>query len=209
MSALTVMGITAEAKSATRQRILQAATSLLASPGWQKTTTRDIAVAVGIASGALFHYFAIREGVAVSLMGKALERAGEEFRASRNEGDSLEADLFSLIWSGLRCLRDFRKFLAPGTETIFSSLSRESSDSLQDGIRADPLELDEETIAAQSMQPYWTLYFGVFAYWTADDSPGQEDTLALLDQSLQLSAVSACGRGRGTHGRKPMGSRAD
>ena len=203
------MRMTFEAKSATRERILQAATSLLVSQGWQNTTTREIAVALGIATGALFHYFATKEGIAVSLMGKALERAGEEFRASRKEGDCLKADLFSLIWSGLGCLRDFRKFLAPGSETIFSSLPRQSSDSLRDGSRAYHLELEEETIAAQSMQLYWTLYLGVIAYWAADDSPGQEDTLALLDQSLQLSAVSACGRGRGTHGRWSMGSHAD
>jgi AcrR family transcriptional regulator len=183
------MRITSEAKSAARQRILQAAASLLASQGWQNTTTRDIAVAVGLATGTLFHYFAIRKGIAVSVMAEALQRAGEEFRVSRNEGDSLEADLFSLIWSGLQCLRDFRKLLAPGSETIFGPLSRQSS--------------DEETIAAQSMQLYWTLYLGVFAYWAADDSPGQEETLALL------SAVSACGRGRGTHGRRSVGSHVD
>jgi AcrR family transcriptional regulator len=203
------MRITSEAKSVTQERIRQAAASLLVSQVWRNTTTRDIAVAVGIATGALFHYFATKEGIAVSLVGKALERAGEEFRASRKEGDSLEADLFSLIWSGLGCLRDFRKFLAPGSETIFSPLSRQFPERLRDGIRADHLELEEETIAAQSMQLYWTLYLGVFAHWAADDSPGQEDTLALLDQSLKLSAVSACGRGRGTHGRKSMSSHAD
>jgi len=38
------------------------------------------------------------------------------------------------------------------------------------------------------MQLYWTLYLGVIAYWAADDSPNQEDTLALLDQSTKLFA---------------------
>jgi hypothetical protein len=41
-----------------------------------------------------------------------------------------------------------------------------------------------------TVQLYWTLYLGVFAYRAADDSPGQEDTLALLDQSLKLFAAS-------------------
>jgi hypothetical protein len=36
------------------------------------------------------------------------------------------------------------------------------------------------------MQLYWTLYLGVLAYWATDVSPQQEDTLALLDQSLKL-----------------------
>ena len=56
-------------------------------------------------------------------------------------------------------------------------------------------------LAAVTMQLYWTLYLGVFAYWAADDSPGQEDTLALLDQSLKLFVASlGISRGRGKHG---------
>jgi hypothetical protein len=33
---------------------------------------------------------------------------------------------------------------------------------------------------------YWTLYTGVLAFWSKDASPRQEDTLALLDQSLAM-----------------------
>jgi hypothetical protein len=45
-------------------------------------------------------------------------------------------------------------------------------------------------LPAVTVQLYWTLYMGVFAYWAADDSPGQEDSLALLDQSLKLFVAS-------------------
>jgi len=37
-----------------------------------------------------------------------------------------------------------------------------------------------------TLQLYWTLYLGVFAYWATDESPQQEDSLAVLDQSLKL-----------------------
>lgn len=40
------------------------------------------------------------------------------------------------------------------------------------------------------LQLYWTLYLGVFAFWAADESPHQEDTLALLDRSLKLFAAA-------------------
>jgi hypothetical protein len=40
------------------------------------------------------------------------------------------------------------------------------------------------------LQLYWTLYFGVLAYWATDVSPKQEDTMALLDQSLKLFVAS-------------------
>lgn len=206
------MRITAEAKSATRERILQAATSLFVSDGWHNTTTRGIALSAGIATGTLFNYFPTKEGIAAALMAEALERAGEESRSGRNQENSLEADLFSLIWRGLRSLREFRKFLAPASETIFSPLARQSPDSPGDAIRVDHLELVQSIVTshgfstslpAVTVQLYWTLYLGVFAYWAADDSPGQEDTLALLDRSLKLFAASlGIDQGRETHGRQ-------
>src|ERR1700678_100697 len=104
------MRITAEAKTETRQRILQAATRLFKRDGWQNTTTRDIAVAAGIATGTLFNYFSTKEAIVADLIGEALQRAAEEFAAGHGEERSLEADLFSLIWSGFSNLREFRKF---------------------------------------------------------------------------------------------------
>lgn len=193
------MRITSEAKSATRQRILQAAMNLFVSEGWQQTTTRGIAVAAGIATGTLFNYFPTKEAIAADLMAGALEVAGEEFQSGGSGENSLEADLFSFIWRGLRSLRDFRKCLGPASETIFSPLARQSPGSPGDGIRVSHLELVEAILTshgfpaprpAVTVQLYWTLYLGVFAYWAADDSPGQEDTLALLDQSLKLFVAS-------------------
>jgi AcrR family transcriptional regulator len=206
------MRITAEAKSATRKRILEAATSLFVSEGWQNTTTRGIAQAAGIATGTLFNYFPTKEAIAASLLADALEQAGEEFRSGRNPENSLEADIFALIWCGLRRLRDFRKFLAPAADTIFSPLARPSPDSPGDAIRVDHLELVQSVITshglpaslpAVTVQLYWTLYLGVFAWWAADDSPGQEDTLALLDQSLKLFVASlGIDQGREKNGRQ-------
>ncbi len=203
------MRITAEAKSATRERILQAATGLFATEGWHQTTTRGIAQAAGIATGTLFNYFPNKEGIAAALITEALASAADEFRAASNPDNSLEADLFSLIWSGLRKLREFREFLAAASETIFSPLARPSPDSPGDAIRVDHLELMQSiavvhgfpaSLPAVTVQLYWTLYLGVFAFWAADDSPGQEDTLALLDQSLKLFAASlSTVYGRGTH----------
>ncbi len=206
------MRITAKAKSATRERILRAAASLFVSDGWQDATTRGIAMKAGIATGTLFNYFPTKEAIAAALMAEALERTGEEFRAGAGEDNSLEADLFSLIWSGLRSLRDYRRFLAPACETIFSPLARQSSDSPGDNIRIGHLELVQSIVTAHgfpaslpavTVQLYWTLYLGVLAFWAADESPGQEDSLALLDQSLKLF-VSSLGinRGGGENGRE-------
>jgi len=189
------MRVTADAKTATRQRILDAATSLFARDGWRSATTRAIAVEAGIATGTLFNYFPTKESIAATLIAEALERAGEAFRAGRREEDSLDADLFLLIWSGLRSLREYRKFLGAAAKTIFSPLARQTLDSPGDAIRVDHLDLvhsilishgTPSALPAVTVQLYWTLYLGVFAYWAADDSPVQEDSLTLLDQSLKL-----------------------
>jgi AcrR family transcriptional regulator len=193
------MRITQEAKLATEQRILEAATRLFVNAGWENTTTREIATAAGIATGTLFNYFPCKEAIAAALMSDALEKAEQEFSARPLDEASLEEDLFTLIWTGLKGLRPHRSFLAVAAETIFSPLARSSPDRTGDAIRVRHLEMVERIIGAHdgngplravTMQLYWTLYLGVFAYWAADESPNQEDTLALLDQSLKLFIAS-------------------
>ena len=206
------MRISVQAKTATRQRILLAATNLFKRDGWQNTTTRDIANASGIATGTLFNYFPTKEAIAAALIAEALDLANQEFRDGHDKDISLDANLFTLIWSGLCKLREFRQFLAPASETIFSPLARSTPDSAGDAIRVDHLELMETIVNSYGLpgprslvavQLYWTLYLGVFAFWAADNSPGQEDTLALLDQSLKLFVASlAAGQGGETNGRQ-------
>jgi AcrR family transcriptional regulator len=205
------MRVTAEAKSATRERILDAATRLFRGDGWENTTTRGIAQAAGIATGTLFNYFQSKEAIAATLIATALERTHQEFRPEA--GASLEEDLFLLIWSGFKSLRKLRKFLSAAAETIFSPLVRQTADNPGDSIRVSHLELLEQVVVAHgvaaplpavTVQLYWTLYLGVFSYWAADDSPHQEDTLALLDQSLKLfvASLSLGSKGRENHGRE-------
>lgn len=193
------MRVTLETKVATRQRILEASAKLFARKGWENATTRSIATAAGIAAGTLFNYFPSKESIAGSLISEALTDAREEFANRRRGEESLEEDLFSFIWTGLRRLRPLRKFLAPALETLLSPLARFSSDHAGDSIRTEHLENVEQLIVSRgitrplspvTMQLYWTLYLGVLAYWAADASPNQEDTLALLDQSLKLFVAS-------------------
>ncbi len=39
-----------------------------------------------------------------------------------------------------------------------------------------------------ALQIYWSLYAGLLVFWANDTSPRQEDTLALLDHSLEMFA---------------------
>jgi AcrR family transcriptional regulator len=200
------MRITAEAKSETRERIIKVAARLFKSDGWESTTTRAIAAAAGIATGTLFNYFESKEAIVAALISEALERAEQEIRT--RDGESLEEELFSLIWTELSSLRTFRKFMAGAAESILSPLRRYARESPGESIRTNHLEAVEQILIAQgisgpvsalTMQLYWTLYLGVFAHWATDSSPNQEDTMALLDHTLKLFIASLPRRGAGHH----------
>src|SRR5262245_20117889 len=69
------MRITAEAKAETRQRIIEAASDLFTTEGWENTTTRGIAAEAGIATGTLFNYFESKESIVAAMMSEALSDA--------------------------------------------------------------------------------------------------------------------------------------
>ena len=189
------MRITAEAKEQTRQRILAVARKLFAGHGFDPTTTRELASAAGVATGTLFNYFPSKEALALALIAEAVE-AGQAVWA-RRRGCTLEEDLFGLIVAGLRRLAPFQGFAADvldATITPLAAADRASPDAAE-RFRTRHLELVADLLAEHgvasppsfvTMHLYWTLYLGVLAFWSGDSSPKQEETLALLDQSLRL-----------------------
>lgn len=194
------MRITADEKKATRRRIVEAAAELFRSQGFETTTTRDIARAAGIAAGTLFNYFETKEALVGGMADEALSRAHAAWlqdvtRASDKDRPSFDEELFSLVAAELRQLRPLRKFLAPFLETAVSPLVAGHKNAADD-LRLAHLEHVTEIarrhglaeITSVALQMYWALYAGVLAFWAADKSPRQEDTLALLDESLQMFA---------------------
>ena len=187
------MRVTAETKAATRQRILEAAGQLFASNGFDAATTRDIADAAGVASGTVFNYFATKEAILASLAAEAAAGAHIEFEGGSEGTESLEEDLFAFAAAGLRKLKPLRKHLAVLFETTLHPLAAVSSDESQ-SLRVAHLETVARLAKKHGMgelrplalQLYWTLYTGVVMFWSSDRSPKQEDTLALLDDSLMM-----------------------
>ncbi len=189
------MRVTAETKESTRRNILDAAQELFQSTGFEATTTRDIAKAAGIATGTLFNYFPTKEAIVTTLVVQTqtqpVRRSSKE---QQEQHESLEEALFAHTAAGLRLLKPYRTYLAPVLETALSPLAA-ARDDLDSSIRTNHLERVVELVRQHrldaaltpvALQMYWTLYLGVLAFWTNDKSPGQEDTLALLDQSLEM-----------------------
>jgi AcrR family transcriptional regulator len=192
------MRVTAETKSATRQRISEAAQRLFAAQGFEATTTRDIAREAGIGVGTLFNYFPSKEAIALCLVSAAYSQAAEQFEAGlsrrRDEPLTLEEELFAHVAAILRKLKPHRKYFAPVLESALSPLTSEPGNG---GVSFRTAHLEtvsqivsrhgmEQSLSTVALHLYWTLYTGVLAYWSQDASPRQEDTLALLDQSLAM-----------------------
>ncbi|MEX2120251.1 MAG: helix-turn-helix domain-containing protein [Pirellulales bacterium] len=212
------MRVSAETKNATRKRILEVARKQFAQRGFEATTTRDIARAAEIAAGTLFNYFPTKEAIVEYLVGDACARATEAFAAAAEgaspagapstslpadatrqgaEPTSLEEELFAHVAAILRKLKPYRKYLPAVLETAFSPVAIGPSDR-QPSLRADHLETVSriiskhghyEALSPVALQLYWTLYTGVLAFWANDPSPRQEDTLALVDESLAMFVV--------------------
>jgi AcrR family transcriptional regulator len=186
------MRITADEKKATRERILDAAVSLFRSRGFDSTTTRDIAQESGIATGTLFNYFETKEAIVAVLADEALGKARTAL-ARRTNASGLEEELFAYVAAELRQLKPLRKFITPLLETTLSPLATARQND-HSALRTDHLETVSglarkhgfDELSTVALQVYWTLYTGVLAHWASDKSPKQEDTLALLDQSLSM-----------------------
>ena len=191
------MRVTEETKTATRQRILDASQKLFSAEGFEAATTRDIARAAEIATGTLFNYFPTKESIALCLISEAHARAEEHFQASLSrdaEPLSLEEELFAHAAAALRKLKPYRKYLSTVLDTSLSPLRSDQADG-RPTLRAVHLETVsqiasrhhlQDALSAVALHLYWTLYVGVLAFWSKDTSPRQEDTLALLDQSLAM-----------------------
>ena len=192
------MRVTDQTKLATRKRILEAAQRHFAAEGFEAATTRDIARAAEIATGTLFNYFPTKESIAMCLVSEAHAQAEETFQATLS-GDasdplSLEEELFAHVAAVLRKLKPYRKYLTSVLDTSLSPLSSDQGNGTP-ALRASHLETVSQmalrhglhdALSAVALHLYWTLYVGVLAFWSKDTSPRQEDTLALLDQSLAM-----------------------
>jgi AcrR family transcriptional regulator len=187
------MRVTAQTKAATEERILRSARRLFADNGYDATTTRDIAKAAQIASGTLFNYFPTKEAIVARLAGDAIGDSLADGEPTAKAADSLEEALFATIASGLRVLKPFRRHLPALLETTLSPLAMgaaEDSKSLRvshlEAVVALAARYGYGELSSTALQLYWTLYSGVLMFWANDKSPKQEDTLALIDDSINM-----------------------
>lgn len=189
------MRINEQAKQENRARILEKAAEIFTCKGFEDTTTRDIALASGLATGTLFNYFPSKETLAMSMVAEAFRRGSEDFQRRRTGKEHLAEELFLFVASGLRRLRPLRPFLGPVLERSFSPFPRKNICREGEAARQEHLADVQRIIGRHgfaeapdyvAMTMYWSLYLGILAFWSNDDLPNQEASQSLIDYSIRM-----------------------
>lgn len=192
------MRVTRETREKTREAILEAAAYHFCASGFEAATTREIAAAAGIAAGTLYNYFPTKEALGLALVAEAAEAGEVEFAATRRAGETLEERLFARIAIQLRHLTPTRPWVGAVLDADLSplraeaaggpaaSLCRRHLEQVSLALRDEPGLRPGSAESTVNLHLYWSLYLGVVAFWSRDASHHQEDTLALLDRSIEL-----------------------
>ena len=113
--------------------------------------------------------------------------------AGQISGNYLLPEIVQKIAAGLRKLKPLRKQLPLVLETALSPLTEGGNGEAQ-SLRVMHLEAISQLsrrhnvreLSPVALQIYWSLYTGLLSFWSNDKSPRQEDTLALLDHSMEM-----------------------
>ena len=137
----------------------------------------------------------------MTIIGGALAEAKREFDSRLESEMGLAEALFDHAAVGLRHLQPYRGFVGEVVETALSPFLRSSVCEEGEQVRVQHLETVQSLISEAgadggieptsiTMHLYWTLYLGVLAYWSSDESPSQEDSLVVLDQATRMFVSS-------------------
>ncbi|WP_226609211.1 TetR/AcrR family transcriptional regulator [Marinobacter nauticus] len=87
-----------------RGRLLNEAARLFRDKGYERTTVRDLAAAVGIQSGSLFHHFRTKEEILKAVMVETIRLNTALMQAAADQADSAREKLRALIRAELESI---------------------------------------------------------------------------------------------------------
>ena len=80
-----------------RGKLLQTAAHLFRNKGFERTTVRDLASAVGIQSGSIFHHFKSKDEILRAVMEETIHYNTAMMRASLEEASNVRERVLALI----------------------------------------------------------------------------------------------------------------
>jgi len=193
-------GARAQTKQAIRDRIVKAALSLFQSKGFDATTTKAIARKAGIAEGTVFNYFKTKDDIALHFFEQEVDHAMAAVRENpRLRKATLEEKLFALVHAQLEYLAPYERFIGTALLHALNPASHlgpfsHRAQELMHRYLGFVEELIEESIPRNKQSSltflapeiFWVYYLGALLYWLYDSSEGKQNTLAVLDRSLNI-----------------------
>lgn len=92
------------APDSARGRLLKEAARLFRDKGYERTTVRDLAAAVGIQSGSLFHHFRTKEAILKAVMVETIRLNTALMQAAVDDADGDRAKLRALVHAELESI---------------------------------------------------------------------------------------------------------
>lgn len=93
---LVAQGVVTDPRTA-KGRLLAKAAKLFRTKGYERTTVRDLAAAVGIQSGSIFHHYKSKEEILLAMMEEVIIYNTHLMRRRLEESDSVADELMALI----------------------------------------------------------------------------------------------------------------
>ena len=90
--------------SSARGRLLNEAARLFRDKGYERTTVRDLAAAVGIQSGSLFHHFRTKEEILKAVMVETIRLNTALMQAAADQAESAREKLRALVRAELESI---------------------------------------------------------------------------------------------------------
>lgn len=182
----------------TKQKILEVSLDLFLKHGYEKTTMREIAKAVGLAPGAAYYHFDAKEHIIQAFY----EMSFEEHLPEVERVLAKERDLKKLIAGVTKAHMKIAEKYHAISKALFttagdpdhalSPFSTQSKD-----LRDRNIEIYRRVMAATTSavpaklrdklpEMLWMYKMGIILYWIYDRSPRQKKTFQLVDQSSIL-----------------------
>lgn len=185
----------------TRERIQDAALTLIRKKGFDATTMRDIAQAAQVSLGLAYHYFDSKEALALAFYGEHIARHDEETRRALASRPGLRERIEAALLVGLDVRAADRPVLLVMARTVLDatnpiSLFSSETSALRArsiGLFREVAEVPEidESLKEPLALALWALHLGVLLRFVHDDSPGQKETRAIVEGSARLAAEIA------------------
>jgi AcrR family transcriptional regulator len=184
----------------TKQKILEVSLDLFLKQGYEKTTMRAIAKAVGLAPGAAYYHFDAKEHIIQAFYEMSYEEHLPEVERVLAEERDLKKRIAGVTQAHMRIAEKYHaisKALFTTAADPDNSLSPFSAPSKE--LRDKNIEIFKRVIEGTTSavpeklkeklpEILWMYKMGMILYWIYDKSPRQKKTFEFIDQSSSLIA---------------------